>query len=232
MASHEFRTPLATILSSSEMLLNYRERMDDLKIDRKLTTIANQVKNLTSIVEDVLDLTRMQTGRTELKLVMADLDALCREVVDEFRSRSEIQQTIIYNCEQNPVQFPLDRKLVRQIIINLISNASKYSAPEKCVYVSLEFNEKNAILRVRDEGIGIPEADMRHLFEPFHRAGNVGTISGTGLGLSITKQAVELHEGTIRAESRIDIGSTFTITLPLQPLADPRPQPGMKTPMG
>ena len=232
MASHEFRTPLATILSSSEMLLNYRERMDDLKIDRKLTTIANQVKHLTSIVEDVLDLTRMQTGRTELKLVMADLDALCREVVDEFRSRSEIQQTIIYNCEQNPVQFPLDRKLVRQIIINLISNASKYSAPEKCVYVSLEFNEKNAILRVRDEGIGIPEADMRHLFEPFHRAGNVGTISGTGLGLSITKQAVELHEGTIRAESRIDIGSTFTITLPLQPLADPRPQPGMKTPMG
>lgn len=222
MASHEFRTPLATILSSSEMLLNYRERMDEPKIDRKLITIANQVKHLTSIVEDVLDLTRMQSGRTEFRPVAADLDALCREIVDEFRSRAEIQQTITYTCAQASVQFPFDRKLMRQIVINLVANACKYSAPEKSVYIGLEFTETNAILRVRDEGIGIPEADMRHLFEPFHRAGNVGTVSGTGLGLSIAKQAIELHEGTIRAESRVNVGSTFTVTLPIKSLAEHR----------
>jgi len=97
----------------------------------------------------------------------------------------------------------------------LISNALKYSAVTKPVYVTLAQNTNWIVITVKDEGIGIPTEDLKHLFEPFHRAVNVGTISGTGLGLSIMKQAVELHQGSVVVDSILDQGSTFSITLPI-----------------
>jgi len=107
-----------------------------------------------------------------------------------------------------------DPRLMRQVINNLLLNALKYSPPEKTVQVTLSDTDQEFNLRVQDEGIGIPEDDLKHLFEPFHRATNVGTISGTGLGLSITRQSVELHGGTITVNSQLGAGTTFEVTIP------------------
>lgn len=109
----------------------------------------------------------------------------------------------------------VDGKLMQQIISNLVANAIKYSPEDKPIHVDLAFTATAVSLQVQDEGIGIPAADLPYLFEPFHRAANVGTIAGTGLGLVITKEAVELHGGTIAVASQIGLGTTFTVHLPL-----------------
>lgn len=215
VASHEFRTPLASILSAADTLATYRQRMDEATIDGRLQRIMAQVKYLTHILDDVLDLGRLQSGRVEFKPVMLDLDRLCQSVVDDFRSRPDVTHEIRYLCQQPPLLVRVDERLMRQVTINLVSNAIKYSPAEKPVVVELERGEASAILQVQDQGMGIPAADLKHLFEPFHRATNVGTIPGTGLGLSITKQAVELQGGTIRVVSTEDAGTTFIVTLPV-----------------
>ncbi|MEQ9030076.1 MAG: sensor histidine kinase, partial [Aggregatilineales bacterium] len=110
----------------------------------------------------------------------------------------------------------LDIKLMRQLFSNLLSNAIKYSPDDKMIAVELEYTDDMFVLNVRDRGIGIPEDDLRNLFEPFHRAANVGTIHGTGLGLVIAKESVALHDGTISVESELGVGTTFTVHLPIQ----------------
>lgn len=212
MASHEFRTPLTSILSSSEILARYRKQMEDEQIDDKLNLIARQVKHLTQIVDDVLNLGRMQSGRGEFKPVPLDLNQICQEIIAEFQSQPNVE--IIYTCQQAPIVLNLDMTLIRKIINNLISNAIKYSPSGKPIHMSLERDGDFARLQVRDEGIGIPPADLNRLFEPFHRANNVGGISGTGLGLAITKEAVERHGGSITVQSEVNTGTTFTVRIP------------------
>lgn len=214
MASHEFRTPLTAILSSSEILLHFRERLDEEKINRKLNIISLEVKHLTNIIDDVLDLGRMQSGRSEFRPEMTDLDLICRDLIDEFQARLDLKQNIAYSCQQAPMMATVDKRLMRQVIMNLVSNAIKYSPEGKSIYVTLEQTPDTIIMKVRDEGIGIPADDLTHLFEPFHRASNVHRISGTGLGLSITKQAVEMHDGTIEVETQENVGSTFIVQIP------------------
>lgn len=216
VASHEFRTPLATILSSSELLATYRHRMDERQIEHKLTGMTEQVKYLTDIIEDVLDLARMQTKRTEFRPSELDFDALCRGVISEFQARTDVQHEIAYTCDHLPVTLVLDKRLIRQVINNLVSNAVKYSLPGTTISITIRHSDDQVILSVRDQGIGIPESDIKHLFEPFHRARNVGTIPGTGLGLSITKQAVEMHGGAIEIESQVGVGTSISICLPQQ----------------
>ncbi len=222
MASHEFRTPLASILSSSELLIRYRERMDVTQLDEKLRTIVAQVQYLTSVIEDVLDMSRMESAWAEFKPVSTDLDGLCRGIIDEFANRPEITHQIIFTSTPPP-RLMLDDRLMHRIITNLLTNAIKYSPSDTPIFVSLDTTADDMVLRVRDQGIGIPLADQKHLFQPFHRATNVGTIAGTGLGLSIIKRAVELHDGTIEVKSEVGIGTTFTISIPLRPH---RQQPG------
>jgi PAS domain S-box-containing protein len=207
MASHEFRTPLTSILSSAEILSRYREKMTGDQITAKLDLISRQVKHLTNIIDDILNLGRIQSGRIEFHPVDVDLDELCCEVIADFQNRPDIPHQIHYSCEQSPLIFPLDRTLIRQVITNLLSNAIKYSPQGKNVWVTLDSTK----LSVRDEGIGIPEADLSRLFQPFHRSNNVGAISGTGLGLAITKEAIERHGGTIGLQSVVGAGTTFTI---------------------
>lgn len=215
MASHEFRTPLATILALTETLRAYRHRLEDDQIDERLDKIKLQIDHLKDIMEDVLLLARMQARRVEYNPAMLDLNALCRSVLDEFQSRDDVKHQINYSCNEENREVALDRKLMRQIISNVVSNALKYSPEDKSVEVRLDYTDSAIILKVQDEGIGIPEADMKHLFEPFHRATNVGTTSGTGLGLVITKESVELHGGTIEVESQLGVGTTLTICIPI-----------------
>ncbi len=217
MASHEFRTPLASILAASETLTSYWERLDKAKIDDRLSRIRQQVGHMTEIIEDTLQLTRLQTGRAKYEPASGDLDALCTDVITEFADLPEHDGRIIYECAQYPVPAIYDDRLMRQAITNLLQNALKYSASDETVRVTLEHVDGQITLRVIDQGIGIPPEDLKRLFEPFHRAANVTAISGTGLGLSITKQAIELHGGAISVESQLGIGTTFTVLLPGQP---------------
>jgi len=215
MASHEFRTPLATILALSETLMAYREKLSGEQIEQRLGKIQFQIGHLKDIMDDVLQLARLQARRFEFNPVTTNLDALCRSVLDEFESQPSVAHTIAYTCDDVLREVYLDTKLMRQIISNLVSNAIKYSPQDKPIEVTLKYIAHTLVLSVSDHGIGIPEADLKHLFEPFHRAANVGTISGTGLGLIITKESVELHGGTIAVESQVDAGTTFTVTIPL-----------------
>ncbi len=215
VASHEFRTPLATILAAAETLSAYRQKMTDSQIDHRINNIRDQVDHLKNIIEDVLQLARIQAGRVEFNPVVLDLDSLCRSVIDEFQSHPDNAHRITYYCDENLHKVRLDKKLIRQIITNLVSNAIKYSPTASQIDIRLEYADQTIILKVHDQGIGIPEADLAHLFEPFHRASNVGSISGTGLGLSITKEAVELHGGIIGVDSQVGIGTTFVVTIPI-----------------
>jgi PAS domain S-box-containing protein len=214
MASHEFRTPLAAILATTETLTFYRDRMDAEQIDARLDKIRQQVSHMKDIMEDVLQLARMQAGRVEFKPLADDLQGLCWEIVEEFESQVEFRGRVFYEACESPVRTLFDRRLMRQVITNVVHNALKYSQAEKPVFMQLRQDEKHITLTVKDEGIGIPPEDVKRMFEPFHRANNVGTISGTGLGLSITKQAVELHNGTITIVSQLGVGTTATVTLP------------------
>lgn len=215
MASHEFRTPLASILALNETLSAYRSTLSDDQIEQKLGKMRDQIEHLNHIMEDVLQLARLQARRMEFHPTRLNLDSLCRSVLDEFQTRSDSHHEWYYHCDETLQDVILDKKLMRQIISNLISNAMKYSPMGKLITVTLTWNENRLIIRVQDQGIGIPTADLALLFEPFHRATNVETISGTGLGLTIVKESVELHGGTISIESEIGVGTIFMIQIPL-----------------
>lgn len=215
MASHEFRTPLASILAVTETLSAYRHKLTEEQIDARFDKIKDQINHLKAIMEDVLLVARMQARRVEFAPALLDLDALCRSVLDEFISQPKMAHVIEYECAPSLKQVMLDKKLVRQVISNLVANALKYSPDGTTVNVSLRAVEGEAIIKISDQGIGIPEADQKHLFEPFHRAANVGTVSGTGLGLVIAKESVELHGGSIAVESQVGSGTTFLVRFPI-----------------
>lgn len=214
MASHEFRTPLATILAITEALIASLGKIDPTQIDARLNRIRQQVRHMKAIMEDVLQLTRIQSGHIDFCPVSSDLNKLCNEIVDEFEIQPQYKGRIVYRCANAPLHIESDSRLMRQVVSNLISNALKYSEESKAIYVDLTQNLTDVVLQVCDEGIGIPPDDLKHLFEPFHRAKNVGAISGTGLGLSISQQAVELHGGTIIAESEVGVGTILRVIIP------------------
>lgn len=216
MASHEFRTPLATILALTDTVITYRARLSDEQVEQRLYKIQAQIWHLRDIIEDVLQLARIQARRVEFNPVLLDLDSLCRSVVDEFESKPDFEHHIQYTCDTALHEVKLDRRLMRQVISNLVSNAIKYSPQGKIVMLNMDMRDDVLVLQVTDEGIGIPEADLKYLFEPFHRAANVGTIPGTGLGLVITKESIELHGGTIEVTSQVDKGTTFTVKIPIE----------------
>lgn len=215
IAAHEFRTPLAVIMSSTEMMIHYRARMSEQEIESRLEKIQEQVNQLTTILGDVLELEGMRQGRIRFNPVQMDPDKLCRDILEEFRATPGQAHELIYHGPAAPQLSRLDWRLMRQIFTNLLSNAIKYSSDGNPIWVDLTHTgENDLVLRVRDQGIGIPAEAMTNLFEAFHRAENVINLPGYGLGLSIVKEAVELHGGTITVESVLDAGTTFTVTLP------------------
>lgn len=215
MASHEFRTPLTTILLSTETLLTYRRKLTDTQIEQRLSKIQEQVEYLKGITEDVLQLTKFQARRLEFRPDWLDLQELCCTIISELQSQSDGMHRLQYRSDDFLPLVYADKRLIRQIINNLVSNAIKYSPADKPVVFKLTQTDEGVAVIVSDEGIGIPAADMKYLFEPFHRAANVGAIAGTGLGLVIAKEAVELHNGMITVTSEVNQGTTFVVKLPL-----------------
>jgi PAS domain S-box-containing protein len=216
LASHEFRTPLATILATAETLSVYRDRMSSEQLDIRLEKIRQQVLYMEAVVDDVLKLERIQTGQIGFSPTSGNLQTLCQEIIDEFDSQPAYRGRIGYHYDPDIAGTYFDSQLMRQAITNLISNALKYSPDDMPIEVRLERQGTELILTVTDQGIGIPPEDQRHIFEPFHRGQNVGAMEGTGLGLNIARQAVEMHQGTITVKSQLDRGTVFTMALPVR----------------
>ncbi|HEX2908310.1 MAG TPA: PAS domain-containing sensor histidine kinase, partial [Phototrophicaceae bacterium] len=216
MVSHEFRNPLGVIVSSSSMIERYYDRMNSESRREHFANVEGQVKRLTEMLDDILNILRMEALKPEFKAEPVDLIQLCMESVQEARlSRQHTPRQIDFTCGAAAIALHADTKLVRQAVDNLIANALKYSLPPHPVQVEVWQEGAEAGIRVKDYGIGIPPESLKHLFEAFYRASNVGDIQGTGLGLAIAKQAIELHDGRIEVESTVGGGSTFTIYLPV-----------------
>lgn len=215
IASHEFRTPLASILAATETLSAYRQNMTDDQIEQRLGKIREQVNHLTGIMDDVLHLARIQARRVQFNPVELDVDALCRDILDEFQNQRDFKHQVVYTSQPDLPIPRLDKRLMRQVITNLISNAIKYSPATEPIRIALNYEAPLLKLEVADKGIGIPEADREHLFEPFHRGQNVGTISGTGLGLAIIWESINVHGGRIEVQSEVGQGTTFVVIIPI-----------------
>lgn len=215
MVSHEFRTPLATIQSSTDLLKHYAERMTVERRDEHLNRVQNQVMRLTDMMEDILTVSRAETVGLELRPTPVAFDNFCLGLAEEMQQLA-IRHEVIYRSQGAGATLNIDPKLMRQAIINLLQNAVKYSPSDTQVHLDVVFDVAEVRVSVTDQGIGIPEDDLRHLFQPFHRATNVGNKPGTGIGLVIVKQVVELHGGTLDVSTQLDVGTTFTIHLPIQ----------------
>lgn len=214
MTSHEFRTPLTTILSSAELLQDYSKIWDEEKKLKHLLRIQIAVKHMTELLNDVLLIGKAEAGKLEFKPTPLNLVQFCQELVEEMQLASE-NHTIVFCTQGECVNACMDEKLLWHVLSNLLSNAIKYSPSGCTIKFELVTDQKAAIFRIQDQGIGIPQADIPQLFNSFHRASNVGTISGTGLGLAIVKKSVDLHNGQIMVNSIVGSGTTFVVKLPL-----------------
>lgn len=212
-ASHEFRTPLAVILTSSDLLRNYGTRMTAEQRDEKLNRLQKEVRSMAVMLDDLLTISKGEELR-EFNPELIDLQSLTHDVVHEIGEGIGMQHKMVVGCQGDCGNVYADRKLIERIITNLLSNAIKYSPVGSTIEVGTVCEVTRILLRVKDQGIGIPEDDQARLFEAFHRARNVDHISGTGLGLAIVKQAVELHGGDVSFTSQLGKGTIFTVILP------------------
>ncbi len=215
IASHEFRTPLSTVMSSASLVQQYKDKGDLEKIDKHIQRIKSSVNHLTAILNDFLSLGKLEEGRVEIEREEVNVDEFFNEIHEEIRPLLKDGQTIELSCTLKKKNIPLDRRVMRNILFNLISNASKYSERNKTIHITCKESKNDLVIAIRDEGIGIPEHEIKHLFERFFRATNATNIQGTGLGLNIVKRYVDLLDGKIDFESYEGKGSTFTITLPI-----------------
>ena len=220
-ASHEFRTPLATMLSSAELLEHYAESLSPAEKVNLLQTIQGSAKRMSEMIDDVLTLGRAESGVLKLNLGPTNLRELCGRVVSEFRIAQGKQHIITLDDRFDRLEAHMDERLLRHILNNLLSNAVKYSPPGSEVTFSLARRGEQAAIEIQDRGIGIPLEDQPRMFESFHRASNVENRPGTGLGLAIVKKAVELHGGEISLTSAVGSGTRFTVMIPLRPIEQP-----------
>ena len=220
MTSHEFRTPLTTILSSAQLLETYSNKMAEEKKLQHLYRIQTAVKHMTQMLNNVLLFGKADVGKLEFKPEPVDLVKFCRDLVEDLQISTGNSHTIAFCSQGQGTTAFIDEALLLCILSNLLSNAIKYSLQNGTVHFDLICQQGEAVFHVQDRGIGIPLADQAQLFNSFHRASNVGTISGTGLGLAIVKKSVDLHGGKIAVKSEVGVGTTVTLPLKIQVQTD------------
>lgn len=211
LASHEFRTPLATVLSSVSLIERYSSDADADKRTKHIARIKGAVQNLTGILNDFLSLEKIEAGMIEPQCKMFDLVTFGYEITDEMQEVAKTGQRITYRHTGEATQVCLDKQLMKNILINLISNAIKYSGENTEIFFSTRTAPDQVVVTVKDQGMGIPVADQARLFERFHRANNVQHVQGTGLGLHIVKRYVELMHGNITFVSEENVGTVFML---------------------
>lgn len=212
--SHEYRTPLAVILGSSEMLQQYSHKLSEEKKQKHLERIQGAVEHMKTLVENVLTFGKAEAGKLEFNPAPLNVETFCRNLLEE-------QQMVAGGCtlnftyQGNRDSVYLDAQLLQHILSNLLSNAVKYSPKGSTVSLNACCEDDRVIFCVQDQGIGIPLSEQQRLFQPFFRASNIGNIGGTGMGLAIVKKCVDAHGGQITVESEVGVGTTFTVKLPL-----------------
>ena len=218
MVSHEFRNPLSAVKGLVQLLEQRGDRLPAEKRQSHLQRILTSVQRLTDLVDDVLVMGRIGVGKLVFRPAPLDLDRFCRLLLEEMKLSTSQPQPLVFDRQGEAVEGTtegwFDRDLLHHIFSNLLSNAMKYSPADSPIALTLQYQRDHVIFQVKDRGRGIPVADRAHLFEPFHRASNVGNTSGTGLGLTVVKQCVELHGGQIAVTSEIDTGTTVEVSLP------------------
>ena len=214
MASHEFRTPLSTVLSSASLLSKYTKEDEQEKRDRHIEKIKNSVKNLNDILEDFLSLGKLDEGKVLSHISEFNLQEFMADIIAEMSPFMKKDQQIEQFYE-GPAIAHSDKKLLRNIIINLVSNSIKFSDEGQTIYISLKAKGGNAVIEVKDQGIGIGEEDQAHLFSSFFRGANATNIQGTGLGLHIVQRYAGLLGGSVTLKSRLGEGTTVIISIPI-----------------
>ena len=211
IASHEFRTPLSAILSSTFLISKYSELKESEKAQKHIDRITKSVHSLTDILNDFLSLGRIENEKVNNIVTEFDIIEFCSELVDDFQQSVKKDQHIVYHHEGAQKIIKLDRKHLQNVLGNLLSNASKYSSEGKTIRLSSSTQKGHLKFTVKDEGIGIPKEDQPNLFQTFFRANNASNIQGTGMGLHIVKKFLEVMGGTIEFSSSLNEGSSFTI---------------------
>jgi two-component system, sensor histidine kinase and response regulator len=227
MFSHDFRNPLTIILTTSQLLRSYSDRMDEPRRLLHMARIEAAGKQLLQMLEDVLVIAQMDAGKLDFNPEPLPIAQFLAQIVEEFQVLHIPTHHLLFENHFTPTTIPADSRLLRQIAVNLISNAIKYTPPGREIRVLLDGDEngdehgdenreagQQCVLTVQDQGIGIREEDWERVFAPYERGTNVGNVSGTGLGLAIVKQAVNLHGGTIQIESHNDRGTTIRVAIP------------------
>ncbi len=215
LVSHEFRTPLAIIMSAADILKKYLDRLSPDRRGEHLQDIHDASRRMAELIDQVLLLARVEAGKMECKPQPLDLPAFCLQLRDELQAAANGAGSIEVKAHRFTGRAMADESLLRHIFTNLLSNALKYSDPGSAVELSVARRERDAIFEVRDRGIGIPAEDIDQLFQTFRRGTNVGERPGTGLGLVIVKRCVELHGGAVDLQSRQGTGTTVIVRLPL-----------------
>ncbi len=213
MASHEFRTPLTTVLSSASLLSKYTTSDEQDKRDKHIQRIKNSVNNLNDILEDFLSLGKLNEGKVEKREEKVNLRSLLEDTIDEMKALVKKEQQFVLDCDDSCEAFT-DKKLFRNILINLVSNAIKFSEEGTTITIKGRVVADKAIISVADQGIGISEMDQQHLFASFFRAANATNIKGTGLGLHIVKRYIDLLGGEVELQSELNKGTTVNFTIP------------------
>lgn len=218
LASHEFRTPMTMILSSASLIGRYNAVDDDVNRERHVQRIKSAVHSLTGILSDFLSLSHMEEKTMHGRPHSLDIALFCHEVVDDLQGLIKPGQHIAYRHLAGESMIGIDGQMLKNILINLLVNASKYSSEQKEIELTTEVQQEQLVVTVKDEGIGIADADKEKLFITFFRARNAMHMQGTGLGLYIVKRYVDLLSGSITFTSQLDTGTIFTIHLPIYPL--------------
>lgn len=214
MASHEFRTPLSTIMGSVDLIARYNDGPQVDKVVKHVTRIRAKVRELTAMLNDFLSLDKLEQGQARCAPVQVDLVHLCIKMIEELQDIAKPGQEINYDHQGEERMVYHDQQMLSNVLSNLLSNAIKYSPEDKRIDLTTSISGGAVKITVRDEGMGIPDRDQEHLFERFFRAHNALTIQGTGLGLNIVRKFLDLMGGSIRFESELGKGTTFTVVLP------------------
>lgn len=216
MASHEFKTPLTAILGSAEILEKYGETLAADKRQRNIFRIQESVKRMNQMLNDVIIMGKSDTGKLQLKASPINLNDFLQNLIDDLlqREAKKAHPKLVADIQGLPVDANVDAEIIRQGIENILSNAFKFSEPDTEVSFKAYMEKSNIVIKVKDEGIGIPDSDKQRLMEPFFKGSNVGNLSGTGLGLTILKRAIEMHQGKIDIQSQENKGTEVTITIP------------------
>ncbi len=213
MFSHDFRNPLATILSSNNLVRDYATQINEEHRLKHLNRIEASVVQLTQMLDDMLFIAQVESGNLDFHPALIDITDCFQTVVDEFRMIQGENYEIEYESLVSDSVLA-DVRLLRQIANNLISNAIKYSPPHSTIKIQLSQQGDAFLFTVEDQGVGISETDQQDLFEAFKRGSNVGQVTGTGLGLAIVKRAVDILGGSIHLQSQIEQGTTVTVSIP------------------